>query len=76
MLCTFITKACCLCCSGRFVYRTPFTVSGKAHGNISDQYMRKTILTSEEHFPYVRTRIKVRESKEVSVYLPTCVVES
>ena len=44
-------------------------MSGKAHGNISDQYMRKTILTSEEHFPYVRTRTKVRESKEVCTYI-------
>jgi len=51
--------------TGRFVYRTPFTVSGKAHGSISDQYMRKTILTSCEHFPYVKTRIKVLECKEV-----------
>ena len=51
------------------MYRTPFTKSGKAHGDISDQYMRKTILTSEEHFPYVRTRIKVRECKEVCMLL-------
>ena len=49
------------------MYRTPFTMSGKARGDISDQYMRKTILTTEEHFPYVRTRIKVWESKEVNV---------
>lgn len=48
------------------MYRTPFTMSGKAHGDISDQYMKKTILTTEEHFPYVRARIKVWERNEVS----------
>ena len=53
--------------TGRFVYRTPFTKSGKARGDITEQYMRKTILTTEEHFPYVRTRIKVWESREVLI---------
>ena len=31
----------------RFVYHTPFTKSGKAHGEITDQWMRKTVLISE-----------------------------
>ncbi|XP_022797946.1 dedicator of cytokinesis protein 11-like [Stylophora pistillata] len=29
----------------RFIYETPFTVSGKAHGNLTEQCKRKTILT-------------------------------
>ena len=31
----------------RFVYHSPFTKSGKAHGEITDQWMRKTVLTSK-----------------------------
>ena len=30
----------------RFVYETPFTATGKAQGNVVDQWMKKTILTS------------------------------
>jgi len=29
----------------KFVFETPFTRSGKAHGSPAEQYMRKTILT-------------------------------
>lgn len=31
----------------RFIYETPFTVSGKAHGSHTEQCKRKTILTSK-----------------------------
>lgn len=31
----------------RFVFETPFTLSGKAHGALSEQHKRKTILTSK-----------------------------
>ena len=44
---------------GRFAFNTPFTPSGKAHGDVTEQYMRKTILTSMECFPYVKKRSKV-----------------
>ncbi|CAJ0607791.1 unnamed protein product [Cylicocyclus nassatus] len=49
----------------RFVYATPFTRDGKAHGDLKDQYKRRTILTTQHSFPYVKTRIKVvdREQK-------------
>ncbi|CAH1183209.1 unnamed protein product [Phaedon cochleariae] len=43
----------------RFMYATPFTMTGKAHGELRDQYKRKTILTTAVHFPYVKTRIQV-----------------
>ncbi|XP_056642383.1 dedicator of cytokinesis protein 7 [Diorhabda sublineata] len=43
----------------RFVYATPFTMTGKAHGELKEQYKRKTILTTAVHFPYVKTRIQV-----------------
>ena len=31
----------------RFVFETPFTLSGKAHGSLSEQHKRKSILTSK-----------------------------
>ena len=31
----------------RFMYETPFTKDGKAHGEIEEQWKRRTILTSE-----------------------------
>nr|CAH7724340.1 unnamed protein product [Callosobruchus chinensis] len=43
----------------RFVYATPFTMTGKAHGELREQYKRKTVLTTAVHFPYVKTRIQV-----------------
>lgn len=46
--------------SERFMYATPFTSDGRAHGDIADQCKRKTILTVAHHFPYVKTRIQVR----------------
>eukprot|EP00795_Rhopilema_esculentum_P016504 gene16504-7923_t len=43
----------------RFVFETPFTLSGKAHGALSEQHKRKTILTTSHCFPYVKKRILV-----------------
>ncbi|XP_073967695.1 dedicator of cytokinesis protein 7-like [Choristoneura fumiferana] len=43
----------------RFMYATPFTAGGRAHGDIAEQCKRKTILTTAHHFPYVKTRIQV-----------------
>ncbi|EDW10995.1 dedicator of cytokinesis protein 6 isoform X2 [Drosophila mojavensis] len=43
----------------RFIFSTPFTKSGKAHGELHEQCKRKTILTTANHFPYVKTRIQV-----------------
>lgn len=31
----------------KFVFHTPFTKSGKSHGSITEQHMRKTALTSK-----------------------------
>lgn len=31
----------------RFVFETPFTLSGKKHGDVEEQCKRRTILTSE-----------------------------
>ena len=51
--------------TGRFIFSTPFTPDGSPHGELHEQFKRKTILTTETHFPYVKTRIKVVDRKEV-----------
>ncbi|XP_059617297.1 dedicator of cytokinesis protein 7 [Phlebotomus argentipes] len=43
----------------RFIFATPFTKTGKAHGDLHEQCKRKTILSTANHFPYVKTRIQV-----------------
>ncbi|RZF36641.1 hypothetical protein LSTR_LSTR012320 [Laodelphax striatellus] len=49
----------------RFIYATPFTTSGRAHGELHEQYKRKTVLTTANHFPYVKTRIQVVHRKQI-----------
>lgn len=56
----FAYDSCCiLVILERFMYATPFTPAGRAHGELHEQYKRKTILTTAVHFPYVKTRIQV-----------------
>jgi hypothetical protein len=44
----------------RFMYASPFTMdTNRAHGSLPEQYKRKTILTVERAFPYVKTRIGI-----------------
>ncbi|KAL7670821.1 hypothetical protein ACOME3_005740 [Neoechinorhynchus agilis] len=43
----------------RFVYSTPFTLNGRPHGQLGDQYQRRTILTTKRAFPYIKTRIPI-----------------
>lgn len=50
----------------RFMYTTPFTKSGRPRGELSEQYKRKTILTTMHAFPYVKTRINVIQKEEAS----------
>lgn len=50
---------------GRFVFNTPYTAGGKAHGDIDDQCMCKTILTTKDMFPYVKKRSKVINFEKV-----------
>uniref|UniRef100_A0A4W3IFN6 Dedicator of cytokinesis 7 n=1 Tax=Callorhinchus milii TaxID=7868 RepID=A0A4W3IFN6_CALMI len=49
----------------RFMYCTPFTLDGRAHGELHEQYKRKTILTTSHAFPYVKTRINVVQKEEI-----------
>ena len=54
------------------MFKTPYTrrgADGKVlHGDISCQWVTKTILTTEACFPYLKTRIKVvqRENLELT----------
>ncbi|KAK2573394.1 Dedicator of cytokinesis protein 9 [Acropora cervicornis] len=48
----------------RFIYETPFTCSGKAHGNLTEQCKRKTILTTSNTFPYIKKRILVVQEEQ------------
>lgn len=43
----------------RFVFETPFTLSGKKHGGVEEQCKRRTVLTTSHLFPYVKKRIQV-----------------
>ncbi|XP_077439207.1 dedicator of cytokinesis protein 9-like isoform X1 [Vanacampus margaritifer] len=43
----------------RFLFETPFTVSGKKQGGVEEQCKRRTILTTTHCFPYVKKRIAV-----------------
>ncbi|KAL7851520.1 hypothetical protein AOLI_G00218760 [Acnodon oligacanthus] len=43
----------------RFVFETPFTLSGKKHGDVEEQCKRRTILTTNSTFPYLKKRIQV-----------------
>ena len=57
----------------RFIFATPFTPDGKPHGELHEQYKRKTILTTSNHFPYVKTRIKVEDRKQVNSVIKSLV---
>ncbi|KAJ0057836.1 hypothetical protein NL108_002959, partial [Boleophthalmus pectinirostris] len=48
-----------------FMYCTPFTLDGRAHGELHEQYKRKTILTTSHAFPYIKTRINVIHKEEI-----------
>lgn len=53
-----------------FHYSVPFTITGKSHAkSIEDQWMRSTILTVKEQFPYILTRQLVH-TREIRIYSP------
>ncbi|XP_016887624.1 dedicator of cytokinesis protein 10 isoform X2 [Cynoglossus semilaevis] len=51
----------------RFVYETPFTLSGKKHGDVEEQCKRRTILTTNASFPYLKKRIQVVEQQSAEL---------
>uniref|UniRef100_A0A8C5LQ60 Dedicator of cytokinesis 6 n=1 Tax=Leptobrachium leishanense TaxID=445787 RepID=A0A8C5LQ60_9ANUR len=48
-----------------FLFCTPFTLDGRAHGELHEQYKRKTVLTTSHAFPYIKTRVNVVHREEV-----------
>ncbi|XP_046607088.1 dedicator of cytokinesis protein 9 isoform X5 [Neodiprion virginianus] len=53
-----------VCC---FMFETPFTREGKPRGNPEDQWKRRTILTTQYSFPYVKKRIAVCQKRVVEL---------
>ncbi|XP_077444428.1 dedicator of cytokinesis protein 11 isoform X2 [Stigmatopora argus] len=51
----------------RFVFETPYTLSGKKHGGVEEQCKRKTVLTTANTFPYVKKRVEVVGEKQVEL---------
>uniref|UniRef100_A0A673Y4W4 Dedicator of cytokinesis 10 n=1 Tax=Salmo trutta TaxID=8032 RepID=A0A673Y4W4_SALTR len=51
----------------RFVFETPFTLSGKKHGDVEEQCKRRTILTTNSTFPYLKKRIQVVEQQSTEM---------
>uniref|UniRef100_A0A8C5L0K0 Dedicator of cytokinesis 6 n=1 Tax=Jaculus jaculus TaxID=51337 RepID=A0A8C5L0K0_JACJA len=52
-----------------FLFCTPFTPDGRAHGELAEQHKRKTLLSTEHAFPYIKTRIRVCHREE-TVLMP------
>jgi hypothetical protein len=50
-----------------FEYTTPFTKSGKAHGDLHEQYLRQNFVKIGENFPHVRTRSRIVEHRKVEL---------
>uniref|UniRef100_A0AAY4EL37 Dedicator of cytokinesis 11 n=1 Tax=Denticeps clupeoides TaxID=299321 RepID=A0AAY4EL37_9TELE len=51
----------------RFVFETPYTLSGKKHGGVEEQCKRRTILTTANWFPYVKKRVEVSGEKQLEL---------
>uniref|UniRef100_A0A8C2DZ53 Dedicator of cytokinesis 11 n=1 Tax=Cyprinus carpio TaxID=7962 RepID=A0A8C2DZ53_CYPCA len=51
----------------RFVFETPFTLTGKKQGVVEEQCKRRTILTTASSFPYVKKRIEVVGEKHLEL---------
>jgi len=52
----------------QFIFSTPFTLTGKSHAeNLKDQHKRKTILTVENQFPYLKKRLLVAGKHEINL---------
>uniref|UniRef100_A0A4W6D4P6 Dedicator of cytokinesis 11 n=1 Tax=Lates calcarifer TaxID=8187 RepID=A0A4W6D4P6_LATCA len=51
----------------RFVFETPYTLSGKKHGGVEEQCKRRIVLTTANSFPYVKKRVEVVGEKQVEL---------
>ncbi|XP_053717211.1 dedicator of cytokinesis protein 11 isoform X4 [Synchiropus splendidus] len=51
----------------RFVFESPYTLSGKKHGGVEEQCKRRIVLTTANTFPYVKKRVEVVGEKHVEL---------
>ncbi|KAM4664608.1 dedicator of cytokinesis protein 11 [Discoglossus pictus] len=51
----------------RFVFETPYTLSGKKHGCVEEQCKKRSILTTCNSFPYVKKRIPVTHEHQIDL---------
>ncbi|KAJ3585738.1 hypothetical protein NHX12_014457 [Muraenolepis orangiensis] len=51
----------------RFVFETPYTLTGKKHGGVEEQCKRRTVLTTSHAFPYVKKRVEVASERHVEL---------
>uniref|UniRef100_A0AAV2KQV2 Dedicator of cytokinesis protein 11 n=1 Tax=Knipowitschia caucasica TaxID=637954 RepID=A0AAV2KQV2_KNICA len=51
----------------RFVFETPYTLTGKKHGGVEEQCKKKIVLTSASTFPYVKKRVEVLGERQVDL---------
>ncbi|XP_047440248.1 dedicator of cytokinesis protein 11 isoform X2 [Mugil cephalus] len=51
----------------RFVFETPYTLSGKKHGGVEEQCKRRIVLITANTFPYVKKRVEVVAEKQVEL---------
>uniref|UniRef100_A0A8C9ZWU2 Dedicator of cytokinesis 11 n=1 Tax=Sander lucioperca TaxID=283035 RepID=A0A8C9ZWU2_SANLU len=51
----------------RFVFETPYTLSGKKHGGVEEQCKRRSMLTTSNTFPYVKKRVEVVGEKQLEL---------
>ncbi|KAJ8008347.1 hypothetical protein DPEC_G00103890 [Dallia pectoralis] len=51
----------------RFVFETPYTLTGKKHGGVEEQCKRRSVLTTANTFPYVKKRVEVTGEKQVEL---------
>ncbi|XP_075999831.1 dedicator of cytokinesis protein 11 isoform X2 [Genypterus blacodes] len=51
----------------RFVFETPYTLTGKKHGGVEEQCKRRTVLITANAFPYVKKRVEVVGEKHLEL---------
>ncbi|XP_069749821.1 dedicator of cytokinesis protein 11 isoform X2 [Narcine bancroftii] len=51
----------------RFVFETPYTLSGKKQGGVEEQCKRRTVLTTTHSFPYLKKRITVVHEQQIEL---------
>jgi len=54
----------------RFIYETPFSKTGKMTDDLSQQWKKKVIITTEFSFPHLEKRARVVKKEEVNTRSP------